>query len=140
MYEQVLANLKPDGRIEGVFKGEISFQGHELSISIDPDGEKQEVTFDLTKKFLTALEAYDKKARKFLLESCHRLYNDTWREPDSPVLGPDEFDHNLQLKGIDFLSTNSVDFFYSENNLFGGHSLIAQVFDGENFEYLQMYG
>jgi hypothetical protein len=46
----------------------------------------------------------------------------------------------LTLNSIAFLSESSVDFFYTENGMFGNHYLIAQTFDGENFENATMYG
>lgn len=140
MYEKVLENLEIDERIENSYKGSFTFKGREVRIHLDPDGESFEETLALARKFLSSLEVYDKKARSYVVETSLNSYNENWREEDEPILTAEEFDKNLQLDGINFLSTDSVDFFYSENNMFGGHSLIPQVFDGENFEYLQMYG
>jgi hypothetical protein len=140
MYEKVLENLEIDERIEGSYKGSFTFLGHDVRIHIDPDGEKLEDAIALAKNILSSLEEYDKNGRSYIIENSLQSYNENWREDDEPILSADEFDQNLQLDAINFLSTDSVDFFYSENNMFGGHSLIPQIFDGENFEYLQMYG
>jgi hypothetical protein len=140
MYEKVLENLEIDDRIENSYKGSFTFKGREVRIHIDPDGENLEETMALARKFLSSLEEYDKKARGYVVDNSLQSYNEDWREEDEPILTAEEFDKNLRLDGINFLSTDSVDFFYSENNMFGGHSLIPQVLDGENFEYLQMYG
>ena len=140
MYEKVLGNLEVDESIENSYKGSFIFKGNEIRIHVDTDGEKIEETIGLARKFLFALEKYDKKARDYIVANSLQSYNEDWREEDEPILTAEEFDKNLRLNGINFLSTDSVDFFYSENNMFGGHWLILQVFDGENFEYLQMYG
>ncbi|MBB1366054.1 DUF2262 domain-containing protein [Pseudoalteromonas sp. SR44-5] len=140
MYEKALDNLEMDERIEGTYKGSFNFKGDEVRIHVDPDGEKLEYTITLAKRILSSLDAYDKKARGYIIENSLQSYNEDWREDDEPILTAMEFDKNLRLDGVNFLSSDSVDFFYSENNMFGGHSLIPQIFDSENFEYLQMYG
>jgi hypothetical protein len=50
------------------------------------------------------------------------------------------FGKNLTLYSVGFLSYSSIDLYYSENGMFGNHSLIAQSFDGENFDHATMFG
>jgi hypothetical protein len=67
-------------------------------------------------------------------------YNDKWRAEDAPILSSDEFGKRLRLTHLGFLSRDSVDAFYDDDGMFGGHSLIAQSFDGEEFTDFTMYG
>ena len=140
MYENILNNLSKSKKDEVILEGEFIFKGNKVSVSVDPDGESIEETLNLASKFLKALDKYESKALEKVFQECFSMYNDNWREENEPILSKEEFLSNLTLTGINFLSTDSVDFFYSENGMFGNHSLIPQVFDGENFEYVQMYG
>ena len=45
----------------------------------------------------------------------------------------------LSLQSFLFYSED-VEVFFNDNDMFFGHSLIASDFDGENFNYAQMFG
>ena len=45
----------------------------------------------------------------------------------------------LSLQSLLFYSED-VEVFFDDNDMFFGHSLIASDFDGENFNYSQMFG
>ena len=61
------------------------------------------------------------------------------KDEDEPELNDKEFSENLRLDGITFTSDSLVDFYFNENSMFGNHSLVAQSFDGENFEHATMF-
>lgn len=144
MYIDVLENLveskntkgEPDGALEGRFK----YKGNDVTVCVDPDDEDIDVTLWLAKKFLSKLEEYQAKAKNKLLEEMFDQYNEDWRQQNEPLLTKEEFLDKLTLVHIWFLGSDSVDFMYSDDGMFGGHSLIPQSFDGENFTYVQMYG
>lgn len=144
MYLDVLKNLveskNSKGETEGTLEGGFNYQGNEVTVCVDPDSEELDVTMWLAEKFLTSLEIYEAKAKAKLLEDMFEQYNDDWRQEDQPKLTKDEFIQKLTLVHIWFLGSDSVDFMYSDDGMFGGHSLIPQSFDGENFTYVQMYG
>ncbi len=133
-------NLKPQSDIENAFQTTIAIKGQSIDILIDPDDVELEKTIDLANKILGEFEFYESKARKIVVQKYLELYNDTWRYEDEPELDEKSFEANLTLIGITFLSDSSVDFFYSENGMFDNHTLIAQSFDGENFEDATMFG
>lgn len=133
-------NLKPQPDIENAFQTTIAIKGQNIDILIDPDDVELEKTIDLANKILGEFEFYESKARKIGVQKYLELYNDTWRYEDEPELDEKSFGTNLELVSITFLSDSSVDFFYSENGMFDNHTLIAQSFDGENFEDATMFG
>ncbi len=133
-------NLKPQSDIENAFQTTIAIKGQNIDILIDPDDVELEKTIDLANKILGEFEFYESKARKIVVQKYLELYNDTWRYEDEPELDEKSFEANLTLIGITFLSDSSIDFFYSENGMFENHTLIAQSFDGENFEDATMFG
>ena len=135
-------NLKVQSDNENIFQTTIAVNGQSIDISIDPDDVELENTIDLANKIVGNFELYESKARKIIIEEYLENYNENWRDEDEgeAELTEKEFSENLTLRSINFLSDSSVDFFYSENGMFGNHSLIAQSFDGENFEDTTMYG
>lgn len=144
MYIEVLNNLvesknskgESDGALEGVFK----FHGNEVTVCVDPEDEDIEVTLWLAEKFLSKLEEFEASAKAKLFEEMFGEYNEEWRQEKDPILSEDTFLQKLTLVHIWFLGSDSVDFMYSEDGMFGGHSLIAQSFDGETYTNVQMYG
>lgn len=133
-------NLKPQSDIENAFQTTIAIKGQNIDILIDPDDVELEKTIDLANKILNKFEFYESKAKRIIIQEYLELYNDTWRYEDEPELDEKSFEANLTLIGITFLSDSSIDFFYSENGMFENHTLIAQSFDGENFEDATMFG
>lgn len=133
-------NLKPQSDIENAFQTTIAIKGQNIDILIDPDDVELEKTIDLANKILNKFEFYESKAKRIIVQEYLELYNDTWRYEDEPELDEKSFGANLTLISITFLSDSSVDFFYSENGMFDNHTLIAQSFDGENFEDATMFG
>ncbi len=133
-------NLKPQSDIENAFQTTIAIKGQNIDILIDPDDVELEKTIDLANKILNKFEFYESKAKRIIVQEYLELYNDTWRYEDEPELEEKSFEANLTLIGITFLSDSSIDFFYSENGMFDNHTLIAQSFDGENFEDATMFG
>ncbi len=127
-------------KFENAFQTTIAIKGQNIDILIDPDDVELEKTIDLANKILNKFEFYESKAKRIIVQEYLELYNDTWRYEDEPELDEKSFEANLTLIGITFLSDSSIDFFYSENGMFDNHTLIAQSFDGENFEDATMFG
>ncbi|UUC44762.1 DUF2262 domain-containing protein [Flavobacterium cerinum] len=135
-------NLKINPDNENAFQTKFVVNGQSIEISLDPDDVELEKTINLVNKIIGQFELYESKAKKVIIQEYLESYNDNWRneEDDEPELDEQAFSENLTLNSITFLSDTSVDFFYSENGMFGNHYLIAQSFDGENFNDTTMYG
>ncbi len=126
--------------VENSYETEIFIDNLHIRIGIDPDDINIEETISLANKILKNFSKYKTKAEKIIVKEFLDNYNENWIDDGNPILSKEEFIKNLTLNGINFLSDESVDFFYYENGMFGNHSLIAQSFDGENFDDAMMYG
>ncbi len=133
-------NLTKCKGVENSYETEISINNLHIRIGIDPDDINIEETISLANKILKDFSKYKTKAEKIIVKYFLDNYNENWIDDGNPILSKEEFIKNLSLNGINFLSDESVDFFYHENGMFGNHSLIAQSFDGENFDDAMMYG
>ena len=135
-------NLKANPDIENAYQTILKINEQDIDISLDPDDVEIEKTIELANKIIGNFEFYEGNARRKIVEEYLENYNDNWRDEEEgePELDEKAFSKNLTLTSISFLSDSSIDFFYSENGMYGNHSLIAQSFDGENFDDTTMYG
>ncbi|WP_299214195.1 DUF2262 domain-containing protein [uncultured Aquimarina sp.] len=134
--------LEKDLHIEGSYKITVKLKTKKIDLRLDPDDASIEETISLANKFLDNFEYYEKKAMDIIIRDFLDNYNENWADDEDGFSQLDEqgFRNNLELNTINFLSKDSIDIFYNENGMFGNHSLIAQSFDGENFDDSTMYG
>ncbi len=134
--------LEKDSDIEGSYKITVQFNAKNIDLRLDPGDVTIEETLILANKIMADIELYEKKAMNVIVRDFLDNYNENWADEEDgfPKLDEPAFRKNLELNSINFLSKDSVDIFYKENGMFGNHSLIAQSFDGENFDDSTMFG
>ena len=129
------------------YEGTVVLNGEELGVSIilEDEGETEKIE-QLMNTLFGGIDTLLPKAKECIAEEFLELYNDNWRfgdddenDPDKPELTKEEFMEALTLQSFLFYSED-VEVFFDDNDMFLGHSLIASEFDGENFNYAQMFG
>ena len=128
------------------YDGTVVVGGKELDVSIilEDEGETEKIE-RLMNTFISEIDTLLPKAKECIANEFLDLYNDNWRfgddedNPDKPELTKEEFMEALSLQSFLFYS-KEVKVFFDDNDMFFGHSLIASDFDGENFNYAQMFG
>ena len=125
---------------ENRYKTTLLIGNREILIDLDPDDVDINDTISLANKVLKDFKKFELNARENLISEFLDTYNESWLDDENPELSAEEFNENLKLTAINFLSNMSFDFFYTENGMFGNHTLISQSFDGENFEGGMMFG
>lgn len=135
-------NIQVNPEVEGSYQTTIHHNGRDITLAITPDDVALETTIDLANKMLSNLEVYENKARQKIITDFLDTYNESWRDESQgePAMDETTFSTHLNLVHIWCLSADCFDFYFSENGLFGHHSLIAESFDGENFESSTMFG
>ena len=129
------------------YEGTVVLNGEELGLSIILEDESEtEKIEQLMNTLFGGIDTLLPKAKECIAEEFLELYNDNWRfgdddenDPDKPELTKEEFMEALTLQSFLFYSED-VEVFFDDNDMFLGHSLIASEFDGENFNYAQMFG
>ena len=129
------------------YEGTVVVSGKELDVSIilEDEGETEKIEQQMN-TFLSQINTLLPKAKECIANEFLDLYNDNWRfgndeedDPDKPELTKEEFMEALSLRSLLFYSED-VEVFFDDNDMFFGHSLIASDFDGENFNYTEMFG
>ena len=129
------------------YEGTVVLNGEELGVSIILEDESEtEKIEQLMNTLFGGIDTLLPKAKECIAEEFLELYNDNWRfgdddenDPDKPELTKEKFMEALSLQSFLFYSED-VEVFFDDNDMFLGHSLIASEFDGENFNYAQMFG
>ena len=129
------------------YEGTVVLNGEELGVSIILEDESEtEKIEQLMNTLFGGIDTLLPKAKECIAEEFLELYNDNWRfgdddenNPDKPELTKEEFMEALTLQSFLFYGED-VEVFFDDNDMFLGHSLIASEFDGENFNYAQMFG
>jgi hypothetical protein len=134
--------LKANPEIKGAYQTTLHINGQEIELDLVPEDVPLEKTIELANKIIGNLEHYDQKAKQKLAADFLKKYNDNFRNKkrEEPELDEKSFSKQLTLIGVTIVSDDSLDFFYYENLLFGGQSLIAQSSDGENFDTTAFFG
>lgn len=127
---------------DGTRRATVTLAGREVSLSVFADGDDPEAAMQLARDIASALPEQDRIA---LVTAANRLlttYNEEWRhysevdeegnefEVTGPELTPGEFIARCTLTGINVTGASHCDFFYANDRLFAGHSVVVQSFDG----------
>ncbi len=128
------------------YDGTVVINGEELRVDIilEDEGDTEKIEQQMN-TFLSEIDTLSQKAKECIAEDFLDLYNDNWRfgddedDEDKPELTKEQFMEALSLQSFLFYS-DDVEVFFDDNDMFLGHSLIASDFDGENFNYTEMFG
>ena len=147
MKQYKIKDFTQDSNDPTSYDGTVVVGGKELGVSIilEDEGETEKVE-QLMSTFFNEIDTLLPKAKECIANEFLDLYNDNWRfgdddedDPDKPELTKEEFMEALSLQSFLFYSED-VEVFFDDNDMFFGHSLITSDFDGENFNYTQMFG
>ena len=147
MKQYKITDFTQDSNDPTSYDGTVVVGGEELSVDIilEDEGETEKIE-QLMNTFFSEIDTLSPKAKECIANEFLDLYNDNWRfgdddedDPDKPELTKEEFMEALSLRSLLFYSED-VEVFFDDNDMFLGHSLIASEFDGENFNYAQMFG
>ena len=115
-----------------------------IEIRIIADEIPYDATVDVAAALVQDLRNLDAKAKLVAADNLTETYNNGWNEYDeaqedgtlkafsNPKLTPDEFVNKLTLNAVN-VTGNMLDFFYDDENMFWGHSVIVNSMDGIAF-------
>ncbi len=139
-----LGEVRSDPSLENNLLMTVSFEGRDIELTLDPDGEELEECLEIARELSASLVEHNKKALSVASRDLLTNYNENWRfygvsrgdgtteEIEDPALTPTEFEARLRLTGLSVTGT-SVEFWYSDMNLFAGHSIFVDSADGLAF-------
>ncbi len=134
--------LKKDPRSEDCYRTTIESDQQKIDISLNLEDISLEEMIALGNSFFEDFEDKKNKATDEIVSAFHKNYNENWADEDNgyPVLSAEEFREKLTITAIHFYAKDLIDVVYNEDGMFGNHYLIAQSYDGENFDDTTLFG
>ncbi len=117
----------------------------DVKIGISGDGEPLEAALKLAADVVNRLAEFDGLAKRIAARDLVKGYNDGWNEYDeaqtdgsmktvsNPQLSAEEFAAKLTLNAVNVSGDQVLDFFYDDQRMFWGHSVMVTSMDGLDF-------
>jgi hypothetical protein len=129
---------------DGVFDGvaTIRYGQRDIRIHMDRDDQPLEATLELAAEVARRLPELDKIAKRIAVADLRETYNNGWNEYDeaqedgslkavsNPRLTEAEFEARLSLNAVNVTGDQMIDFFYEDEGMFWGHSVVVNSLNG----------
>lgn len=130
--------------VNGDGLAQVAYGDRTIKFRIAADEIPYEATVDVAASVAQDLSHLDVRAKQVAASVLTETYNEGWNEYDeaqedgsfktvsNPTLTQDEFASRLTLKAVN-VTGEMLDFFYDDQNMFWGHSVIVTSMDGIAF-------
>jgi Uncharacterized protein conserved in bacteria (DUF2262). len=114
----------------------------DIKVGITCDDQTFETSLNLAALVVQRLEDLDKVAKQIAATDLCATYNNGWNEYDevqdddslktvtNPQLSMAEFEAKLSLNAVNVLGDRMIDFFYADDGMFWGHSIVVKSMNG----------
>jgi hypothetical protein len=117
----------------------------DIKVGIIRDDQPLETTLKLAAEVVSRLAELDKLAKRVAATDLREIYNNGWNEYDegqedgsfktvsNPQLSEAEFEAKLSLNAVNVTGDQMIDFFYDDERMFWGHSVVVTSLNGIDF-------
>lgn len=114
----------------------------DIKIQMSCDDQPLEITLELAAEVVRCLPELDKIAKQIAVADLRETYNHGWNEYDeiqedgslkavsNPQLSEAEFEAKLSLNAVNVTGDRMIDFFYEDEGMFWGHSVVVNSLKG----------
>src|SRR5262249_52030960 len=132
----------------------IRYDQREIKVQMSRDDQPFETTMSLAAEVVRHLPELDKLAKRVAVADLRETYNNGWNEYDevqedgtleavsNPQLSEGEFEGKLSLTAIVVTGDRMIDFFYDDERMFWGHSIVVNSRNGIDFSkaHAELFG
>lgn len=127
----------------------IRYGSRDIKVGISRDDQPLETTLNLAAEVVSRLAELDNLAKRAAARDLRATYNDGWNEYDeaqedgtfktvsNPQLCEVEFEAKLSLNAVNVTGDQMIDFFYDDEGMFWGHSVVVNSLNGIDFSEAQ---
>lgn len=137
---------------DGVAK--IRYASRDINVGISRDDQSFETTLNLAAEVVRRLPELDRLAKRVAVADLRETYNNGWNEYDeaqedgslktvsNPQLSEAEFEAKLSLNAINVTGDQMIHFFYDDERMFWGHSVVVHSLNGVDFSeaHAELFG
>jgi hypothetical protein len=117
----------------------------DIKVGIGRDDQPLETTLKLAADVVTRLAELDKLAKRVAARDLRETYNNGWNKYDkvqedgsfktvsNPKLSEAEFEAKLSLNAVNVTGDRAIEFFYDDERMFWGRSVIVSSLKGTDF-------
>ena len=117
----------------------------DIKVGIIRDDQPLEITLKLAAEAVRRLAEFDKLGKQVAVADLREMYNNAWNEYDeeqedgsfktvsNPQLSDAEFEAKLTLNAVNVTGDRMIDFFYDDDAMFWGHSVVVNSLNGTDF-------
>lgn len=127
---------------------------HDIKFGLSHDDQPLEITLALAANVVGRLAELDQLAKRIAVVDLRDTYNSGWNEYDevmkdgslktvtNPQLSEAEFEAKLSLRAVNVTGAEMLDFYYDDNRMFWGHSVVVTSMSGVDFSeaYAELFG
>jgi hypothetical protein len=125
-----------------------------IKVGIIRDDQPLDTTLKLAAEVASRLVELDKLAKRVAAKDLRETYNNGWNEYDeaqedgslktvvNPQLSEAEFEAKLSLRDLNVTGDRMIDFFYDDERMFWGHSVVVNSLSGTDFNeaHAELFG
>ena len=142
--EAVFGSLRSDPKRSNLLVGSFSIGRRAIELRIDPDDRTLEECHGVARELLTRFQDMNGKALSVASDTLLSNYNENWRDYSEkqedgsyvdvsrPELDRSAFEESIRITCVSVIGT-MVEFLYSDEGLFHGHTIVVSSFDGLDF-------
>jgi hypothetical protein len=116
-----------------------------IKVGIIGDDQPFETTLKLAAEVVRCLPELDQLAKRVAVADLRETYNSGWNEYDeaqedgsfktvsNPQLSEAEFEAKLSLNAVNVTGDRMIHFFYDDERMFWGHSVVVNSLNGTDF-------
>ncbi len=132
----------------------IRYGSRDVKIQMSRDDQNFETTLKLAAEVVRRLPELDRLAKQVAVAGLRETYNNGWNEYDeaqedgslktvsNPPLSEAEFAAKLSLNAVNVTGDRMIDFFYDDERMFWGHSVVVNSLKGIDFSaaHAELFG
>lgn len=123
--DAVLGRFELD-RSVNFFEGFVTWNEQKVHYYFDNGGqERNTAALQVMHNMLSDAASWDQKIRTFAAQSLLDLKNDEWLDEDEEPLTMEEFSSRLKLQSIDTDYEGQFNFWFDDDDIFWGHSVVV---------------
>src|SRR5262245_46550746 len=117
----------------------------DIKVGLIRDDQTLETTLKLAAEVVSRLAELDELAKRVAARDLRETYNSGWNEYDeaqedgslktvsNPQLSEAEFEAKLSLRDVNATGDRMIEFFYDDERMFWGHSIVVSSLTGTDF-------